>query len=204
MNTTIPNGYRERADGSLVPESLVSDIDKLRDQTIETLMTGAKALNAQIATFKDEAFSDLAAFVSTSHELYGVKTGGKKGNLTIVSFNGRYKIIRQVQDRLAFDERLQAAKTLIDECIMVWSEGSRDEIKVLVNDAFRVDQDGKINTGRVLGLRRLKIKDEKWQRAMTAISDSLRVDGSKPYIRFYERAEGSDEYTAIPLDFAAV
>ena len=87
---------------------------------------------------------------------------------------------------------------------MDWSEGSRDEIKVLVNDAFRVDREGRINTGSVLGLRRLEIKDEKWQRAMTAISDSVRVDGSKPYIRFYERAEGSDEYVAIPLDFAAL
>lgn len=204
MNTTIPSGYRQRADGSLVPESMVSDIDKLRDQTIERMISAVKEQHANLARLKGSVFADVESFISISQEQYGVKAGGKKGNVTLTSYSGRYKVVRQVQERLAFDERLQAAKALIDECIMDWSEGSRDEIKVLVNDAFRVDQEGQINTGRVLGLRRLEIKDEKWQRAMTAISDSVRVDGSKPYIRFYEREEGSDEYVAIPLDFAAL
>ncbi|MCH4573116.1 MULTISPECIES: DUF3164 family protein [Achromobacter] len=204
MNTSIPSGYRQRADGSLVPESMVSDIDKLRDQTIERMIAAVKEQSANLARLKGSVFADVESFVAISQEQYGVRAGGKKGNVTLTSYSGRYKVVRQVQERLTFDERLQAAKALIDECIMDWSEGSRDEIKVLVNDAFRVDQEGQINTGRVLGLRRLEIKDEKWQRAMTAISDSVRVDGSKPYIRFYERAEGSDEYVAIPLDFAAL
>ncbi|HGL5374101.1 TPA: DUF3164 family protein [Citrobacter farmeri] len=204
MEIQIPQGYIKRADGTLVPESMVSDIDKLRDQTIEKLIIGAKAQRQSLAKFRGQAFSDIEAFIATSLEQYGVKTGGKKGNVTLVSFDGRYKIIRQIQERLVFDERLQAAKELIDACITTWSEGSRDEIKVLVNDAFRVDQEGKISTGRVLGLRRLPITDEGWQRAMSAISDSVRVDGSKPYVRFYERREGSDEYVAISLDIAGV
>ncbi|MBG7114696.1 DUF3164 family protein [Pseudomonas aeruginosa] len=200
----IPPGYRKRADGTLVPESMVSDVDKLRDQTIEKLIQGAKIRRQDLAEFRAQAFSDVEAFLETSLEQYGVKARGNKGNITLTSFDGRHKIVRKVQEHLVFDERLQAAKELIDECITDWSESSRDEIKVLVNDAFRVDQEGKINTGRVLGLRRLPITDERWQRAMQAISDSVRVDGSKPYIRFYERKEGSDEYVAISLDLAAV
>ena len=78
----------------------------------------------------------------------------------------------QIQDRLVFDERLHAAKTLIDECITSWSENSRDEIKVLVNDAFRVDKTGQINTARVLGLRRHAIRTNAgsapWPRSATA------------------------------------
>ncbi|REM31517.1 DUF3164 family protein, partial [Mycobacterium tuberculosis] len=72
-----------------------------------------------------------------------------------------------------FDERLQAAKALIDECIQSWSKSSNVNLKVLVNDAFQVDQQGKISTGRVLGLRRHDIDDEKWQLAMKAIGDSM-------------------------------
>ena len=53
------------------------------------------------------------------------------------------------------------AKALVDECIQDWSAGSRDEIKVLVNDSFYVDKTDKINTQRILGLRRLNIEDEK-------------------------------------------
>lgn len=199
-----PPGFRLKADGSYVPESLVADIDKLRDQTIETLIDQAKAIHTTLIEFKARAFQDIEAFVETSVEQYGVKSRSVKGNLTLTSFSGRYMIRLQIQDRLVFDERLHAAKALIDECITSWSESSRDEIKVLVNDAFRVDKAGQINTARVLGLRRLPIKDGRWQRAMAAISDSVSVANSKPYVRFYERREGSDEYSPISLDIAAV
>lgn len=197
-------GFRLKADGSYVPEALVSDINKLRDQTIETLIDQAKIISTLLADFKVRAFRDIEAFVETSVEQYGVKSRSVKGNQTLTSFSGRYMIRLQIQDRLVFDERLHAAKALIDECITSWSENSRDEIKVLVNDAFRVDKAGQINTARVLGLRRHAIKDERWQRAMAAISDSVSVANSKPYVRFYERREGTDEYTPICLDIAAV
>ena len=75
---------------------------------------------------------------------------------------------------------------------------------MLVQSAFDTDKEGKINTGRVLGLRRLDIRDEKWQMAMKAISESLQVVGSKEYIRFYERIGSSDQYQPISLDIAAV
>ena len=78
----------------------------------------------------------------------------------------------QIQDRLVFDERLHAAKTLIDECITSWSENSRDEIKVLVNDAFRVDKTGQINTARVLACAgtpsRTNAGSAPWPRSATA------------------------------------
>ena len=111
---------------------------------------------------------DVAAFVALSAEQYGAKVGGNKGNLTITTYDGRYKVQRQVSETLVFDERLQAAKALIDECITEWTEGSRDEIRALINDAFQVDKEGRINTGRVLSLRRLKIDDERWRQAMLA------------------------------------
>ena len=83
-------------------------------------------------------------------------------------------------------------------------QGSNANIKALVNDAFQVDQQGKISTGRVLGLRRIEIQDEKWLRAMQAIADSMQVASTKPYIRFYERDDASGEYCPITLDVAAV
>ena len=82
--------------------------------------------------------------------------------------------------------------------------GCNANIKVLVNDAFQVDQQGKISTGRVLGLRRLDIDDTKWLEAMRAIGDSMKVASTKPYIRFYKRDETTGEYFPINLDVAAI
>ncbi|UZR27450.1 DUF3164 family protein [Methylococcus mesophilus] len=198
----IHGGFWRDAEGRLIPENLIKPIDKEREALVTALTAAAKEMSEALARFKSKAFADIGAFVELSAEQYGVKLGGKKGNVTLMSFDGRYKVIRQIQEHLVFDERLQAAKALIDECIQAWTEGSRDEIKALINDAFQVNKEGKINTGRVLGLKRLDIRDERWQRAMQAIADSVQVAGSKPYFRVYERVGDTDQYQAISLDIA--
>ena len=200
----IPEGYRADAKGCLVPETMIKPIDRARDELVQELARQAKGVSDGLRDFKAKVFADINAFVDLSAEQYDVKLGGKKGNLTLFSFDGAFKVQVAIAEHMVFDERLQAAKHLIDECIIDWSQGSRDEIKVLVQSAFQTDKEGKINTGRVLALRRLDIRDEKWQKAMQAISESLQVVGSKEYIRFYERVGDSDQYQPISLDLAAV
>ena len=203
MTTAIPEGYMQDAKGALVPVSKIKPIDLERDDLVNSLINEAEELNSLIKKFKYNAFANIAAFIQLSAEQYQAKVGGKKGNVTLYSFDGQYKIQRAISDTITFDERLQAAKALIDDCIKDWSVGASDNIRVLVNDAFRVDKEGEINTGRVLGLRRLHITDEKWQKAMQAISDSVAVTSSKSYIRIYKRVGESDKYEPISLDIAA-
>lgn len=199
----IPDGFKQDAKGRLIPESQIKPIDIERSDLVIRLIEQAKQHQQQLRDFKALVFGDIAAFVQLSAEQYDVAVGGAKGNLTLFSFDGKYKIVRQIQDSIRFDERLQAAKALIDECIQSWSADSNDYLKVLVNDAFQVDKEGKISTGRVLGLRRHNIDDAKWLMAMQAISDSIIVTDSKNYVRFYERDEDG-KYQPISLDFANI
>lgn len=104
---------------------------------------------------------------------------------------------------MVFDERLQVAKQLIDECLTDWTKDSNDNIKALINQAFQVDKEGKVSTSRVLALRSLDINDAKWDRAMDAISDAIQVTDTKEYIRFYER-DDAGAYHQISLDFSNV
>ena len=194
--------YKTDAQGRLVPVETIAPIDLERDALVIELMRRAKLVSEQIADFKRVLFGDFDAFLALSAEQYGAKLGGRKGNVTLFSFDGRYKIIRQIQDSLVFDERLQAAKSLIDECITDWAQGSRPEIRALVNDAFQVDKAGRINVQRVLGLKRLKIEDEKWRAAMQAIADSVHISSSKSYIRFYERVGDTEVFRPVTLDLA--
>lgn len=204
MTDTIPQGYWQDASGRLIPEDMIKDIDKARHELVMEIVAKAKEQHLLLVAFKASTFADISAFVELSADKYNAKVGGNKGNITLMSFDGKYKLVRQMQDNLAFDERLQAAKALIDACIKDWTQGSRSEIKALIDNAFQVDKEGKISTGRVLGLRRLDIKDPQWQSAMQAISDSVQVLGSKPYIRIYERVGDSDNYQPISLDLASI
>lgn len=208
MNTTeikpIPEGYMQDAKGALWPKDTVREIDLLRDDLVREIVSRAKAQSEALAQFKAGVFGDIESFIQLSGEKYGVKMGGIKGNVSLLTFDGRYKVQRAVAESLAFDERLQVAKELIDQCIHEWSQGSRSEIRALINDAFQVDKEGRVNSARILSLRRLDIADEKWNKAMQAIGESIQVAGSKTYFRVYERVGDTDQYRPISLDIAAV
>ncbi len=202
--TAIPGGYWMDSKGRLVPEQLVKPATKLEDQTVRKIVGYAVALSGQIARFKDHSFDDIAAFRSLIGEQYGEAKGGAKGNLTLTSYDGLFKVQIQIADQIAFGPELQIAKSLIDRCITAWSDGSRAEIKVLVNDAFNVSKEGTINMDSVLRLRRLDIQDDTWSQAMTAIGDAIRVVGSKSYLRVFRRPNPEAAWEMIPLDIASV
>lgn len=196
--------YKKDGRGALIPVATIPEIDLLRDELVLQLVKKSQEMRDLLITFKAEVFADIQAFLDLSAEKYGVRMGGNKGNVTLASFDGQFKVLRACQDTIQFDERLQIAKQLIDECLREWTKDSRVELRALIDNAFQVDKGGNISTGRVLGLRRLKINDEKWQRAMQAISDAVSVVSSKSYVRVYERMGDTEHFTQIPLDVAGV
>ena len=201
----IPTGYMQDARGNLVPEANVKVSDRLEDELVRRLCMSALSLNETLATFKEVAMDETGALRALLDEKYGVKRGGRKGNVTYRAFDGSFEVQVAVAEHLAFGPELQSAKALIDECVERWSEGANANIKALVDHAFQVNKVGRIDTHRVLGLRRLDMGDDPvWARAMEAIGDAVRAVGSKTYIRFYAVEPGTGARRAIPLDLAAV
>lgn len=201
-NKAVPEGYMRNSLGHLVPVDMVDDIDKARDDLVREIIGDAERLREQMTAFKRRVMGDLSAFVDLSAEKYGVKMGGTKGNTTFSSFDGRYKIRIDVSECITFDERLQIAKKLVDECIHKWAEGSGAEIRALVEHAFQTDKEGKISVGRVLGLTRLKIDDEQWKFAMQAVHDSMQVAGTTTYMRIYRRVGETEKFEQVSMDFS--
>ena len=205
QNEKIPEGYMKNSRGGFDPISTVKEIDKLRDQMVKEIVKKTLEESEKLAEIKKEFFKTIQAFVELSSEKYGLKFGGKKGNMTFMSYDGEYKVLVAVNENIIFDERLQIAKELIDKCIKDWSNGSCDEIKALVQDAFYVGKSGNLNKNRILGLRRLDIQDERWQQAMAAISDSIQVSDSKQYVRIYRRnPNDADKYDLVNLDISSL
>lgn len=197
-------------EGRTVPDSMVTAADRMKDDLAIRLADDARSLQETIAAFKARALDEMAAAKDLLFEQYGVKVGGPKGGFSIRSFDGKTMAEVSVADRIVFGPELQAAKALIDECIEAWSEGANDNIRTLVEDAFRVNKAGRIDTKRILGLRKLKMKDAdgnpdaRWTRAMEAISDALIVDQTATYIRFYRRNDRTNKMDQIALDFSSL
>lgn len=200
---TIPEGYMADAKGRLVPEHLVKPADKLQDQMVRKMMGFADELSAQIARFKGHCHDDVGAFLALLAEQYGAERGGEKGNMTFTSYDGLQKVQVAVADTTTFGPQLQTAKTLIDACITEWSEGVNANIRALVEHAFRVDKEGQVSRDALYALRRLDIDDERWKRAMQAITDAEVIEGSKTYIRFYRRSRAEDRFVQVTIDLAS-
>lgn len=140
----VPAGYRMDAKGRLVPEEMIKPIDLERDRLVQEIVAKGKALNKALLDFKLATFGDIEAFITLSAEQYQAKVGGKKGNASLVSFDGRYKVIRAMADNIAFDERLgglqidderwQRAMQAIGEAVQVVSTKAYVRIQERVGD----------------------------------------------------------------------
>lgn len=200
----VPEGYMLDSRGRLCPLSVVDPIDQMRDKVVIELFGLAKSLNQNIVDSKSRMFADIAAFVDLSAEQYGVKRGGAKGGVQLTSYDGRIKIVISKGRSIRADERILAAITLLNEFAVDLAKTGDENMQVVIQETFRPDAEGNLSLHRIMGLRRWKIKEPRWASAMKAIDDSLQVEVSKQYIRFYERVGQTNHWKAVPLDVAAV
>lgn len=194
--------YIRDAKGSLVPLAAVKAADLLMDETVRSILLQARDLSAAIAAFKARTFERVGELQALLAQNYGATVGGRKGNITLMTFDGCAKVQVQISDRLEFGPELASAKTLIDECLTEWAVGSGVELQALVNRVFQVDKEGQINKAELFMLLRVEIADPRWLRAMDAIRESIRVVGSRQYVRFYERPASDAHWGAVSIDIA--
>lgn len=201
--TEIPRGYMMDANEHLVPIKTIKQIDLDRNKLVIDVVKKAKKIRDPLAEFKKQTSQRIEDFIKHSAAQYDAKVGGNKGNVSLYSFDGKYKLMRTFSDLLQFDEQIQVAKALIDECLITWSKGSNVNIKAIVLKAFKTDKQGNLSIQRVLELKTHNFKDEKWVQAMKAIDNSMHMVGRKSYLRIYER-NAAGAYQPIALDIAAI
>ncbi|MCP1231733.1 DUF3164 family protein [Acetobacter indonesiensis] len=200
--TTVPDGYMRDGRGRLVPEANVRPSDKLQDELVRRLHEQGEPVRQFMLEFKRTCFTEVHAFLELVAEQYATKIGGEKGNVTLTSYDGTLRVTVAVGNCISFGPEIQSAKTIIDECLKEWTKGGNPNLEAIVMDAFDVGQQGKLQAGKILGLRRLNIEDERWLRAMNAISDSVRLDVTKDYVRLHRRGNVEGKWELVPFDMA--
>lgn len=199
-------GHKSMTDatGSFTPLDLVKPADKLQDETVRKIMGFAIGLSRQVERFKAHTMFDLGALDALLEQEYGVVKAGNrgKGNRTYITYDTLFKVTVQIADYIDFGPQLQVAKALLDECMNEWAAESRAELAAVVTRAFNTDKPGQVNRSEIFMLLRLEITDERWQRAMLAIREAMRVVGSKEYVRFAMREKRDDAWTSVTINLA--
>ena len=85
--------------GSLIPADKVSEIDQLRDDVVREMVSFVKPLGSMMSDAKRKVYSTMDTFLAMSSEAYGVKRKGTKGNVTLLTYNGKYKVALAYNDR---------------------------------------------------------------------------------------------------------
>lgn len=193
--------YYKKADGTLVPEDQVKDIDKLRDQMVMGIADKMLYLKQEMIKTKADVVEDIEAFMETASEQYDVKYGGEKGNLTFTSFDGNVQIKYYSNDYLTFNEGIHVAKKLIDEFLEDITRDSSKSIKQIVNQAFNLKQ-GRMDVKAILKLRDINETDPRWVKAMSIIDESRQYVSGNKSLRLYLKNRQTDKMEHIPLDFS--
>lgn len=203
--------YLINPQGHHVPLNLIKPVDLARHNFVLDRVKEAKVVSDVIKSYKVDTNALIEAFLDYSANQHGVtrRKGKNKGNVTFMSFCGKYRMRLAMAESVSFDEGLQAAKQLIDELIAENSDGVNEVIMAMVNQSFKVDKKGFIDTKRVLALRENEINHPKWQKAMDIIAESIKREFSKSYIQLYERLSTDDKqpdgkWRLISLDMANV
>lgn len=110
---------------------MVKPQDQLRDQTVKIIVDRFKKSQDVLKDCKVQSMQDISELEEIVAEKYQAKLGGKKGNLTLYSFDGKYKVVRSFADRIVFNEAAKSAEALFKECVLEW--GINDINSEIVN-----------------------------------------------------------------------
>lgn len=194
--------FMRDARGNLMALGMVKPQRQLEDEMVRKVLFFANDLSDQVRRFKGHTFEDLAAFQSLLEQQYKVPPSTGKGNCSYTTFDDSMRVEVKIADQITFGPELQAAKKLVDECLREWGADSHEMIRSLVNNVFSVEKEGQINRGALFSLLAIEHSDERWQRAMDAIRDSIRVIGAKAYLRFRVR-DDQGAWSTVTIDLAA-
>jgi hypothetical protein len=203
MPTTDKQGNWIDPRGRAVPKNYVKPLDQKRDRTVEKICKDALNLEAKMIEMKKDFINRVNKYIKEVEKTNKVKRQGK-GNVQLTNFSSDRQVEFSMNDVIEFDEKLQLAKSLIDDCIKRWSEGANQNLQVVIDQAFDVDKKGRLNTQGILDLRKLKIKDKNWNRAMLLIGESVRVTGTRQYLVVRTRNSSTDKFKTVNLNFSSI
>ncbi|MBV5274428.1 MAG: DUF3164 family protein [Lamprocystis purpurea] len=201
----IPAGYLADAQDRLVFEGNIPDAERLRNALVTDLIAQVRTAHADLAALKAQLLSRVAEHVALVASDYNVDITGTSGNCVLISYNGRAKIERISADRIVVGEQIHAAEALVREYLADATREAGPALVAIVDRAFRRNvKTGQLNVARLLDFVAVKIDDQRWKNAQQAIRDSLQAQGSTTYFRAYERADATQPWQQVPLDFSII
>jgi hypothetical protein len=194
----------EDAEGNLMRADRIPAHEKSKDKLVRRLSLKALKVAKAIQELHEETAKEFVDFIEQMATEYEVKLGGKLGNVTMFTFDRRFKIERCIQKREAVNEKVSLIIETTQACADRWSKGANKNLQVVSSRYFKKDRNGNYDVKALRDLKKLPVKDDdKWAEAMALIDEAIDVVGSATYYRFSVR-DDKGNYYGIPLAISDV
>jgi hypothetical protein len=202
---SAPNGCILDDSGNFIKLINVKETELSKDGLVTDLVRDCAVIADELQALKHSLKTKIANYVDSMFKEYDKKLGGKKGNITLFSYDKKLKVERSLQDRETTNENIIFAKALVDDCLKKWSKGANRNLQVVVQRYFKTDGKGSYNVQLLKSLIKhpMPNADADWEKAMLELGKSIEFDSTATYYRAYYRAEDGT-YNNIPLDIANI
>lgn len=185
--------------GRKVHKDLIDPLDKKQDQVVERMFRKIERLFERMAKDKEMIMDMLEGYIEWERQKTQVERPAS-GAFTLNNYEQTRKVQVKMPKKIDFDNRFISAERLINEYLNDLLEGSAVEIRAIIGEAFQRDSDNRLNAAAVIRLKRLKITDARWKKAMKLIDESMRTEYAKQYIVFMRREKGA-EWENLKMNF---
>lgn len=192
-------------DGRQKPIAELSEFEIKREAKLQALACEGMDLYLRLADFSaryDVDFDELDE-ESAPRQAKNSRAAGTQ-SVSRVLLDGSVKLERKRADVVSYDEdKLMAAKALIDVCVQRFAAGGRSEIKQMAELSFVKNAKGQYSRSGMVRLQQIESDDPEWQQAMELIKKAELVGGVASY-KLISVRDKYGKYHPLPLDIAAV
>lgn len=189
--------------GNEIPSNFIHKIDRDKHSAALRFHKKAVKLSNALKEFKAELMQEGDnLFERTAEEKKVNLRSNAKGGYSLMTIDKKVKVQVSISESIRFNDNIDLAQVKIREYLDKVTEGSNEEVHLLIDQAFKTRK-GQLDTARVLGLLKLNISNPTWIEAMELIKQSIEQNNSKRYVQIFEKDENG-EYQSIKMDFAGM
>ncbi len=191
------------AHGDVVPLKYVPKYDRAKDAVVKRIQARFVKARKELEKLVVESLNDIDTLKVYQED---GAMGGVKGNVSLTSFDGMVMVQIQQNYCIRLDERVIKAKELMFEYAkrLAGKVEGNDGAALLeiIKGAFEANKAGALPYAKVLGLLKLNINAAEWVEAKTLLTESIKPEKGKRYLRCFVKPDRQHDGQMIRLDIA--
>lgn len=191
---------QKRAEQAAAKQKARESYEVLRDESIREIVHKAQEIHGIMTAFKAESFTGIETLYKMLQE-HSDRHANGKGNVTLDTADGQYRVVYKRADQTRFDERAtQAEAHILDFLTSEYPEGS-NTAKLIRSLLER--KKGALDKNLVLKLIGMKndFENDNWRKGIELLQESIVPDSTKFYAEYYYRSDDG-EWLPIILNFS--